>query len=236
MKRAIRVSLSGFITLFLLASVTFAQETTEVTVQVKKDGKVMKDTTYQFNDETDAKHAVQMLEMLSGEGLKEMEYTYTMALSDDSESKTMVFVSRDGEKTEISEMTGDSLVWVSEGEGKDGPVKVMKYKVEKGDDTGEDHVVVVTSGEGGTFDILLDEELEGEPGMMKKKIKVIVTEDEDGVTHVSKEEIVDAEEEVYVISGDESEKELKETMEKVKSSEEGENVKVIVIKKKDKNK
>jgi hypothetical protein len=112
----------------------------------------------------------------------------------------------------------------------------MKYKVEKGDDTGEDHVVVVTSGEGGTFDILIDEELEGEPGMMEKKIKVIVTEDEDGVTHVSKEEIVDAEEEVYVISGDESEKELKETMEKVKSSEEGENVKVIVIKKKDKNK
>lgn len=206
MKRAIQVFLSGFMILFLLVSVTFAQETTEVTVQVKKDGKVMKDTTYHFKNETDAKDAVTMLEMLSGAN------------------------------TDIKEMTGDSLVWVSERKGKEGPVKVMKYKVEKGDDSGEDHVVVVTSGEGGTFDILLDEELEGEPGMMEKRVKVIVTEDEDGVTHVSKEEMVDSEEEVYVISGDESEKELKEIMEKVKSDEEGENVKVIVIKKKDKNK
>lgn len=208
MKKATGIFLSGFVALFLLAAATFAQETTEITVQVKKDGKVLKDTTYHFEDETDAKHVIKMVEMLSGDGLKELEYNYTTALSDDSDSKVMVVISKDGEKTEIREMTGDSLVWVSEGEEGDGPVKVMTYKVET----------------------------EGEPGMNGKRIKVVVTEDEDGVTHISEEEMVESEEEVYVISGDESEKELKEIMEKVKSEEEEENVKVIVIKKKDKSK
>lgn len=206
MKRTIQISLSGVMALFFLASVTFAQEATEVTVQVKKDGKVVKDTTYRFEDDTDAKNAVKMFDMLSGE------------------------------KTEIKEMTGDSLVWISEGEGGEGPVKIMKYRVEKGDDSGEDHVVVVTSGEGGSFDILLDEELEGEPGAEKKRVKVIISEDEDGVTHISNEEIIEREEEVYVISGDETEKELKEIMEKMKNEDEGEDVKVIVIRKKDKSK
>jgi hypothetical protein len=207
-----------------------------VTVRIEKDGRVVKDTTYRFENDTDAEQAVRMFEMLSGAHPGEMEYNYSMALSGEHEGKAMVFVSRDGEKTEVKEISGDSLVWVSE-EEEEGPVKVMKVKVKTEDGSEGEHVVVVTSGEGGTFDVLIDEEVEGQPVKTEKRVKVIVTEDENGDTKVSKEEEIDSEEEVYVISGDELDKELKEIMEKVKSDkEEGENVQVIVIKKKDKSK
>ncbi len=148
-----------------------------MTVQIEKDGKVVKDTTYQFENDTDAEHAVRMMEMLSGEGPKEMEYNYTLSGSDDDENTTMVFISRDGKKTEITDMEGDSLVWVSEGEDKGGDIKVMKYKVNS---TGEgEHVVVVTSGSGGTYEVVIDEDEDGGPVTVEKRVKVIVTEDED---------------------------------------------------------
>jgi len=222
-------SLSIFALLFFMAQSLFAQEQTEVTVQVKKDGKVVKDTTYLFEDDTDAKHAVKMFEMISSEGEQEMEYTYTMAHTGEANTKTMVFVSRDGEKTEIKEVHGDSLVWISEDEQEEGQTKVMRYKVEKEGEDGE-HVVVVTSSEGGTYDILIDEELEGAPVKKEKRVKVVVKEDENGLMQISEEEMIDSDEEVYVIKGDDVEKELKEIMKQVEDAD-TEQVKVIVIKK-----
>ena len=43
----------------------FAQEKTEVSVKIKKEGRVIMDTTYQYDDDADAKHAVKMLEIFS---------------------------------------------------------------------------------------------------------------------------------------------------------------------------
>lgn len=64
------------------------------------------------------------------------------------------------------EMSGDSLVWISEGEhdGDDGK-----------------RVVVVKSGDGETYDILIDEDGKDEDGnvVKTKEVKVIVTSDEE---------------------------------------------------------
>ena len=57
----------------------------------------------------------------------------------------MVFISEDGKTTEIKEMSGDSLVWISEGEL-------------HGEHAHGKHVVVVKTGDGETIDILIDEE------------------------------------------------------------------------------
>ena len=159
-----------------------AQEKTEVTVQVKKDGKVVKDTTYQFEDEAEAKHAIQMME----------HHEYTMAHSGEGHSKAMVFISEDGKKTEIKHLDGDSLVWISEDDHPHG-----------------EYVVIVKSGDGETFDILIDEDEDGKT-VVKKEVTVIVSGDE----------LHEAHEDVHV--------EIEEIM---KEHGDGENVKVIVIKK-----
>ena len=229
MKKLIFSSISTFAFLFFTGGAMHAQEQTEVTIQVKKDGKVVKDTTYQFEDEADAKHAVKMFEMISDEGIHEMEFNYTMAHEGGEHANTMVFVSKDGEKTEIKEIHGDSLVWISEEDLEGEPVKVMKYKVKKGDVEDGEHVVVVSSSEGGTYDILIDEDMEGAP-VKEKRMKVVVREGEGGMMHISEEELVESDEEVYVIKGDDVKKELMEIMEKVEDSD-SDQVKVIVIKK-----
>jgi hypothetical protein len=233
MKKVIPSLLSIIALLFLMGNSAGAQEPTEVTIQVKKDGKIVKDTTYRFEDDKDAKHAVKMFEMISDEGIHEMEFNYTMAHEGEAHANTMVFVSKDGEKTEIKEIHGDSLVWISEDDHEGEPVKVMKYKVKKGDGDDGEHVVVVSSSEGGTYDILIEEEVEGAPVKKEKRVKVVVKEDEDGSMQISEEEMIDREEEVYVIQGDDVKKELKEIMEEVEDSD-SDQVKVIVIKKGDK--
>jgi hypothetical protein len=230
MKKLILFSISTSAVLLMMGGITHAQDQTEVTIQVKKDGKVVKDTTYQFEDETAAKQAVKMFELAGSEGAHEMEFNYTMAHEGGEHANTMVFVSKDGEKTEIKEIHGDSLVWISEEDLEGEPVKVIKYKVKKGEEDDGEHVVVVSSSEGGTFDILIDEELEGAPVKKEKRVKVVVQEGEGGMMHISEEELVESDEEVYVIQGDDVKKELKEIMEKVEDSE-SDQVKVIVIKK-----
>jgi hypothetical protein len=68
----------------------------------------------------------------------------------------------------------------------------MKYKVNS---TGEgEHVVVVTSGSGGTYEVVIDEDEDGGPVTVEKRVKVIVTEDENGETHVEKEETIEQKE------------------------------------------
>ena len=142
----------------------------------------------------------------------------------------MVFVSKDGEKTEIREIHGDSLIWIAEDKDEGEPVKVIKYKVKKDDGDGDEHVVVVTSSEGGTYDILLDEDLEGDQVKKEKRVKVIVEESDGELKHISEEKIIESDDEVYVIKGDNAEKELKEVIENMESSD-SDNVKVIIIKK-----
>ena len=230
MKRYLPFSLLAFTAAFLIATVLQAQDQTEVTIRVKKDGKVVKDTTYQFESETDAKNAVEMFEVLSGEEPHESGFNYTVAHTGGEHGKAMVFVSKDGEKTEIREIHGDSLIWIAEDKDEGEPVKVIKYKVKKDDGDGDEHVVVVTSSEGGTYDILLDEDLEGDQVKKEKRVKVIVEESDGELKHISEEKIIESDDEVYVIKGDNAEKELKEVIENMESSD-SDNVKVIIIKK-----
>ena len=185
---------------FILSAGLSAQETT-VSVKVKQDGKVLKDTTYIFDDAEKAEHALMVMDIIGSEDEHMMEVHKSMSHAHAGHSKTMVFVSEDGKTTEIKEMSGDSLVWVSEEEHDGEHVKVMKYKVD-GDDDHVKKVVVVKSGDGETYDILINEDGEttDEDGniVKTKEVKVIVTSDEDGEWTVTETE-TDEDENVEVI-------------------------------------
>lgn len=210
MKNRIPLLFASLSLMFVFGMSLMAQEKTEVTVKVKKNGKVVKDTTYQFEDEAEANFALQMME----------HHNSTMAHSGEGHSKTMVFISEDGKKTEIKHLDGDSLVWISEDDHPHG-----------------EHVVVVKSGDGETFDILIDEDEDGKT-VVKKEVTVIVSGDEDGSWTVESDElheghknvfISDDDENVYVIKGDGDDIHV-EIEEIMKEHGDGENVKVIVIK------
>ena len=201
MKNRIPLLFASLLLMFVFGLSLMAQEKTEVTVQVKKDGKVVKDTTYLFEDEAEANFAIQMME----------HHNYTMAHSGEGHSKTMIFISEDGKKTEIKHLDGDSLAWISEDDHPHG-----------------EHVVVVKSGDGETFDILIDEDEDGKT-VVKKEVTVIVSGDE---LHEAHENVFisDDDENVYVIKGDSDDIHV-EIEEIIKEHGDGENVKVIVIKK-----
>lgn len=235
MRNKIAYTTMSLLAAFIFSAGLLAQEKTEVSIQVKKDGKVVKDTTYQFDDAADAKHVVKMVEVMSGmdEDMEKVHYNYSMAHKDGKHANAMVFISEDGEKFDIKEMHGDSLVWVTEGE--DGEhVKVMKYKMKEGEGPHMEHmhgekVVVMKKGDGETFDIWVEKD--GEESKKGKRVKVVVSGDEKGNwTALSSDEAdLDENENVFVVSGeDDVHMEIREIIEK---TEDGENVKVIVIKK-----
>ena len=186
---------------FVFSAGLMAQEKTEITIQVKKDGKVVKDTTYQFDDADEAKHVVKMMEMMSGmdADMEKIHYNYSMAHSGGKHAKAMVYISEDGEKTEIKEIHGDSLVWITEGEGDCEHVKVMKYKMKEGDDPhmehmhGE-HVVVMKKGDGDTFDIYIEKD--GEKSVKVHKIMEEEGEGENVKVIVIKKEIKEIDKDV----------------------------------------
>ena len=173
---------------FIFSAGLTAQETT-VSVKVKQDGKVLKDTTYSFEDAEQAEHALMVMDIIGSEDEHMMEVHKSMSEAHAGHSKTMVFVSEDGKTTEIMESSGDSLVWVSEGE-------------HDGDKAHNKKVVVVKSGDGETYDILINEdgEVTDEDGniVKTKEVKVIITSDDDGEWTVSETE-TDEDENVEVI-------------------------------------
>jgi len=225
MKKRIPVLILSLIAAFLFSTGLMAQETTEVTVKVTKDGKVVKDTTYVYDDATKAKHAVKMMEVMSGDEKNMMKYNYTVDTDMDKHVNTMVFISKDGEKTEIH---SDSLVWISEEDGDGEHVNIIKKEMIGGEHPHGEHVIVMKHGDGETFDIFIDKEEfeEGKEGE-KKRVKVMVSGDEDGNWHVTEKELEHVDEDVYIIKeGDDVQVEIKEIIEE----HDGENVKVIVIK------
>ncbi len=215
----------------ILSTGLLAQEQIEMSIKVKKDGKLVKDTTYLFDDADEAKHAMKMMEIVSGdEPHKEhVTYNYTTTHAGSNHSKAMVFISEDGETTEITEFSGDSAVWVTEEEHDGKHVKVMKYKIDEGGDAHGKHVIVMKSDDGSTFDILVDEDYEGGDVKKKKEIKVVVSSDEDGSWTVVEgdEKMMDEDENVFIIKGDDEVK--VKVMKLIEEEGDGENVKVIVI-------
>jgi hypothetical protein len=220
MRKGIAWSMMSLVAAFVFSASLMAQEKTEVSIQVKKDGKVLRDTTYQFDDADEAEHVLKMVEVMSGldADMDQGHYTYnyTMSHSDGEHGNAMVFISKDGEKTEIKEIHGDSLVWISEGGEPD-----MEHL------HGE-NVMILKQGDGETFDILVEKEGD-EPG--KKRVKVVVSGDEKGnwTAVTADEKDLDENEKVYYISEDDN---VKVKVRKIiEEDEEGENVKVIVIEK-----
>lgn len=149
----------------LLFSVGLMAQETSVTVKVEKDGKVVKDTTYIFEDDVQAEHALKMMDIICSDDEHMMKVHKSMAEHHGEHVKVMKYRVEDGEDVHV-EHDGDH-------------VKVMKYKID-GDEAHGKHVVVVKSGDGETFDILIDEEFEHEHGDKKivtKEVTVIVSEE-----------------------------------------------------------
>lgn len=136
----------------ILSTGLLAQEQIEMSIKVTKDGKVVKDTTYLFDDADKAKHAMKMMEIVSGnEPHKEhVTYKYTTAHTGSGEAKTMVFISEDGN-------TFDVLV---DEEYNDGDI-VKKKEVK----------IVVSGDEEGNWTVVEGEEYDGVEGA---NVKVIV--------------------------------------------------------------
>ena len=207
MKKNIPIWILSIAASFILSTGLLAQEQTEVTVKIKKDGKVVTDTTYLFDDMDEAKHALEMMDLISGDDIhkENVHYNITSSHTGSGEAKTMVFISEDGETTEITEFSDDSHVWVTE---------------EDGDSQGK-KVIVMKSDDGSTFDILVDEDSEGGDVVKTKEVRVVVSGDEDGNwTVVEGDEEMMHKDEVKV-----------KVMKIVEEEGDGENVKVIVIKK-----
>jgi len=137
MKQGIAWSIMSLVLAFVFSASLMAQEKTEVSIQVKRDGKVLRDTTYQFDDSDEAEHVLKLVEVMSGLDVDmdqgHYNYNYTMSHSGGEHANAMVFISKDGEKTEIKEIHGDSLVWISEG---DEPGKKRVKVVVSGDEKG----------------------------------------------------------------------------------------------------
>jgi len=68
MKKILPISILLIAATFILSSSLIAQEKTEITIKVKKDGKLVQDTTYKFDDSAEARHAIKMMEVLNGDG------------------------------------------------------------------------------------------------------------------------------------------------------------------------
>ena len=162
MKKIIPFWILSIAASLILSTGLLAQEQIEMSIKVTKDGELVKDTSYLFDDADQAKHAMKMMEIVSGdEPHKEhVTYNYTTSHTGSNHSKAMVFISKDGETTEITEFSGDSLVWVSEEDG----AHVHGKKV-----------IVMKSEDGTTFDILVDEDMEDGDVVKKKKVKVMVS-------------------------------------------------------------
>jgi hypothetical protein len=191
MKKKIPIWMLSIAASLILSTGLLAQEQTEVTVKIKEDGKVVTDTTYLFDDMDEAKHALEMMDLISGDDIhkEHVHYNITSSHAGSGHSKAMVFISEDGETTEITEFSDDSNVWVTEEDG----------------DTHGKKVIVMKSEDGNTFDILVDEDSEGDDVVKMKEVRVVVSGDEEGNW--------------TVVEGDE------------KMMDKDENIKVIVIKK-----
>ena len=212
MKSKIQFTITAVIMALFVANPLQAQEKTEVTVKITKEGKVVKDTTYQFDNEDQAEKMFNLMEILGKEGEHEFSYEYKMAYSGGDHKSAAVFITRDGEKTEIKEISADSLVWIMKEDGDGEHVHVIRKGVALPDTLHGEHVIISKAG---------DPE--------KKVIKVSVSEDGKGNWTIESEEMADMKKDIYIISGDEEDLEI--ALEKI-GKVEGDNVNVVVVKKK----
>ncbi len=138
-----------------------AQETTEVSVKVTKDGKVVKDTTYTFDDVKEAKNAVHMLEAMESDDL-DLYFTdsnkHDIHMDKDGNikkhAKHVVFISEDGQKVEKVDGSNMKVIVkeIEDGDFAGGKKKVMKKEI----------IVISDSEEGEDIEWTIIEDEDGE--------------------------------------------------------------------------
>ena len=104
MKRTYVHTLAVLAAAFLFSTTLSAQQAT-VTVKVEKDGVVVKDTTYQFDDAEQAEHAVKVIEVMSEHDehvMKHEEHVmkheeHVMVIKSGNEEDIEVHVGEDGD-------------------------------------------------------------------------------------------------------------------------------------------
>ena len=219
----------------------FAQETTEVSVKVSKDGKIVKDTTYTFEDASEAKHALKMMDAMASGKLDihiDEDGGHEMHLSKEGGSdhhKKIVVISEDGKKLE--DVDEEHMKWITSSVSEDGVSERVIIMKMDGEGTSHGHTYVTSGdknvqwtskeGEEGKVKVIVKEIDDGDKGEIKKEIMIVSNEEEDEGEWTVKE--IDKGNNVQVIvikkvgeSDDEQEIEieLKEIKEKKKSSDE----------------
>jgi hypothetical protein len=171
------------ISLLILSAGVFAQEKAELTVKITKNGEVLQDTTYSYENIEQAQHALKMLEIM---GDNDLHSTHLKAMSmDGAPHKKMVFISEDGA---VHEFSDEGMTWVSN-ESEEGASSEKKYKI------------MIKEGSEGDKDVLHFDGEEGENIIINEddgEVKVIIKKIGEG----DKGENISVKKEVYVISGD----------------------------------
>ena len=220
------------LSLLILPMMVLAQEKAEVSIKITKEGTVVKDTMYHFDDLEKAKHALNMMDILSSEDidltkmkvvhLKDMEKeNMHMHEGEHSQKGGYSYKMMISEEGEIHEMHGDKMKWVtadSDGENvfineEDGKIEVIIKKVKEGEN-GEKvniHKEII---------IIDDEGIKGEGNWTAKEGKdgETIYVSEDGKKMKIKKKILSESDEDVVWT--------------LKEGEDKEEVEVIVIKKK----
>ncbi len=150
----------------LLGSILAAQDKAEIKIRIIKDGEVVKDTSYTYDDITKAKHAIHMLDMMASDDIP-MEKKHMKLMSmDDAGDKKIVFISEDGATHEIH---GDGVKWVSSTACEDGDsAKTYIVKV-KGDPQAHGNAYFF-SDDDGDEKVIFNED-DGQVELIIKKIK-----------------------------------------------------------------
>lgn len=220
---------------FLITAAVTAQEKAEVTVTIKNDGEVVKDTTYSYDNIQQAEDALHILDVMNREELKHLEHADNMHVKvkkiDADDEEEMIFISKEGE---ITELKGDgSKIWIS---GKDEMEKenVKVFKVET-DEEGEEHVIIHEPGDDDeAIEVIIKKIKEGDAEKVKKEMIISGDlEGENGSWTVKEEDGV-----MMMVGEDGETIELKKEFESKDGkevkwvSEDGDDMKVFVIKKK----
>jgi len=146
MKKNIPIWILSVAASLILSTGLLAQEKTEVTVKIKKDGKVVTDTTYQFDDMDEAKHALEMM---------------------DKDENVYVIKGDDDMKVEIRKI-------LEEHDGEEN-AKVKVIVIKKGEDADcdhdKDHDYDEDHDHDKDHDVDLDHDEEVEVKVVKKKVK-----------------------------------------------------------------
>lgn len=192
-------NLLSLFTALLLGTSLIAQDKAEIIVKISKDGTVVKDTTYSFDDLKMAKNAIQLIEVMTSD---ETHFAHAdnihlkMMEEGNYHHKKLIFINEDGEVTEI-DGDGDKD-WVTKDEDcaekifineDDGKVKVIVKTIQS--EHGDDNVKMKKEV------FLVKEDLDGKKGTWTVEERedgevIVINEDGKKIKMIEKEILSDS--------------------------------------------